>query len=541
MEASDDESMLLLLILAPLLFFLFLKSCGKKHTNRDDEQRKKMVRQKADDRAEVVISSLSKPSTVSHRKESHGRQFEGIECEESEVPSEGIELENDRGRKESSSLLQESGENYSEEEEFPSLGKEQGRSPVLKGGTLVGQDRFKSAREFLSSSESVFQRLIKDGFSARAAIRSLLHHAESSSKVSSVSSTFYDCMTWICQSAAIIDVNAPWREEEILMIGEEYLQRFSDIENDLLRKYAHNSILNPKDDMLQSEQKIEREKSEEPLLRHETEQVIEAGKDDQNDWNVVLADDELNEDTVETNCEVDELEALKLEILDKTGFRVSDAVSFDDLLSSLNAKMCEAMTEDFWGVKYKSIPSQPDQIVKIAGGRRSEIALLVCFRVWQKLDCMSPACAAVARLSVMVNVGTLFKQGTLPLPPDVVPPVSSTDNLSSDLGRETAFLFQHENFSKDVFQSLSHPQSLSSCFFSQHLPCSLISINVEERMLPALLAVARGEHAGSTLETSMDQDFLRIDQSVSEPTAPSRILYKCDLLHARRMDELVPA
>ena len=135
---------------------------------------------------------------MSHRKESRGRQAEEIECEEAEVLSEGIELENGRGREESRSLLQEGNENDCEEEEFASLGKGHGRSPVLKGGTLVGQDRFKSAREFLSSSESVFQRLIKDGFSARAAIRSLLHHAESSNKLSSVSSTFYDCMTWIC-------------------------------------------------------------------------------------------------------------------------------------------------------------------------------------------------------------------------------------------------------------------------------------------------------------------------------------------------------
>ena len=118
--------------------------------------------------------------------------------------------------------------------------------------------------------------------------------------------------------------------------------RFSDIENDLLRKYAHNSLLNPKDEMLQSGTKIEREKSEEPFLRHVTKQVMEAKKDDQNDSNVVLADDELNEDIIETDREVDELEALKLEILDKTGFRVSGellSATFSTLLKVI-ARCC---------------------------------------------------------------------------------------------------------------------------------------------------------------------------------------------------------
>eukprot|EP00960_Hanusia_phi_P036982 752634-Hanusia_phi.AAC.2 len=174
------------------------------------------------------------------------------------------------------------------------------------------------------------------------------------------------------------------------------------------------------------------------------------------------------------------------------------------------------MIEDFWGVAYKQVPSRPDKIVKVAGGRQCKISLLVCFRVWRQLNGMSPICAALTRLGVMVNIGRLLQHGTLQLPGDVVPPVSSAPNLSSDLGRETTFLCLTEGFFQDVLHSLSQPQTLFSSSSSDHHTSFLTSLNLEERMLPALLAIARGVWEEQEEEQGKNKRIEAIGRSMRE-------------------------
>eukprot|EP00960_Hanusia_phi_P036981 752634-Hanusia_phi.AAC.1 len=331
MEAFDDDSMMFLLIIAPFLVFLILKNCGKKKPSEENQQQKACVRQTSYDVAQVVVAPVPQHSAVYHRK--------GLR----EKPVESSEIANEIS---SSDVIELPKENYDEcitsiqeddvlEQKHSSVYQHDHIQPEHEEGDSFNEVRCKSVQEFLGRSDGVFKRLIREGFSTRAAIRSLLQHERISSRSCDLSLPVCFNTPFSGQNASKIDINAPLRDEEIYLIGNENLLRFSEIERNLLSEHSEDHKYNLSGSIERFEGEIESKGGQEmalPLEMNEGESL----QVQQETFSSASCSEDESSACNEQNSDYSGLQRLKLEVLDKTGYCVSGASNFVDVCADLS-------------------------------------------------------------------------------------------------------------------------------------------------------------------------------------------------------------